>query len=39
MDELPRFVTSPNPFLQNNSLTRVGKRGDRQLSISEIAQS
>lgn len=39
IDELPRFVTSPNPFLQNNSLTRVGKRGDRQLSISEIAQS
>jgi hypothetical protein len=39
IDETPRFVVSPNPFLQNNSLTRVGKRGDRQLSISEIAQS
>lgn len=39
IDEIPRFVVSPNPFLQNNSLTRVGKRGDRQLSISEIAQS
>ena len=39
IDELPRFVVSPNPFLQNNSLTRVGKKGDRTLSISEIAQS
>lgn len=38
IDELPRFVVSPNPFLQNNSLTRVGKKGDRTLSISEIAQ-
>ena len=39
VDELPRFVVSPNPFLQTNSLTRVGKKGDRTLSISEIAQS
>ena len=39
IDELPRFVVSPNPFLQSNSLTRVGKKGDRTLSISEIAQS
>lgn len=39
IDETPIFVTSPNPFLQNNSLTRVGKKGDRTLSISEIAQS
>ena len=39
IDELPRFVVSPNPFLQTNSLTRVGKKGDRTLSISEIAQS
>ena len=38
IDEIPIFVTSPNPFLQNNSLTRVGKKGDRTLSISEIAQ-
>lgn len=39
IDETPKFVISPNPFLQNNSLTRVGKKGDRTLSISEIAQS
>ena len=39
IDETPKFVVSPNPFLQNNSLTRVGKKGDRTLSISEIAQS
>lgn len=39
IDETPQFVTSVNPFLQNNSLTRVGKKGDRTLSISEIAQS
>lgn len=39
IDELPRFVVSPNPFLQSNSLTRVGKKGDRSLSISEIAQT
>ena len=39
IDELPRFVNSPNPFLQDNSLTRVGKKGDRTLSIAEIAQS
>lgn len=38
IDETPHFVVSPNPFLQNNSLTRVGKKGDRELSISEIAQ-
>lgn len=38
IDETPRFVVSPNPFLQNNSLTRVGKKGDRTLSIAEIAQ-
>jgi hypothetical protein len=38
-DETPVFVASPNPFLQNNSITRVGKKGDRTLSISEIAQS
>ena len=38
IDETPRFVVSSNPFLQNNSLTRVGKKGDRTLSISEIAQ-
>ena len=38
IDETPIFVTSPNPFLQHNSLTRVGKKGDRTLSISEIAQ-
>ena len=37
IDETPRFVVSSNPFLQNNSLTRVGKKGDRTLSISEIA--
>lgn len=39
IDETPQFVTSMNPFLQTNSLTRVGKKGDRTLSISEIAQS
>jgi len=39
IDETPQFVTSPNPFLQSNSLTRVGKKGDRTLSIAEIAQS
>lgn len=39
IDETPVFVTVPNPFLQSNSLTRVGKKGDRTLSISEIAQS
>ena len=39
IDETPRFVVSPNPFLQTNSLTRVGKKGDRTLSISEIAQT
>lgn len=39
IDETPVFVASPNPFLQNNSITRVGKKGDRTLSISEIAQS
>ncbi len=38
-DETPVFVTVPNPFLQSNSLTRVGKKGDRTLSISEIAQT
>lgn len=38
-DETPKFVVSPNPFLQNDSITRVGKKGDRTLSISEIAQS
>ena len=38
IDEISRFVVSPNPFLQNNSLTRVGKKGDRTLSIAEIAQ-
>ena len=37
--ELPQFVTRPNPFLQNNSITRIGKQGDRTLSIAEIAQS
>ena len=39
IDETPKFVISPNPFLQDNSLTRVGKKGDRTLSIAEIAQS
>jgi hypothetical protein len=39
IDETPYFITSPNPFLQNNSITRVGKKGDRTLSISEIAQT
>ena len=39
IDETPVFVTVPNPFLQSNSLTRIGKKGDRTLSISEIAQS
>lgn len=39
INETPKFVTSPNPFLQNNSITRVGKKGDRTLSISEIAQT
>lgn len=39
IDETPKFVVSPNPFLQTNSLTRVGKKGDRVLSIAEIAQS
>lgn len=38
-DETPVFITVPNPFLQSNSLTRIGKKGDRTLSISEIAQS
>lgn len=37
-DEAPKFIISPNPFLQNNSITRVGKKGDRTLSIAEIAQ-
>lgn len=37
-DEAPKFITSPNPFLQTNSITRVGKKGDRTLSIAEIAQ-
>lgn len=39
IDDTPQFITMPNPFLQNRSLTRVGKQGDRTLSISEIAQS
>ena len=38
IDEVPRFVISPNPFLQTESLVRVGQKGDRTLSISEIAQ-
>lgn len=37
-DEAPKFIISPNPFLQTNSITRVGKKGDRTLSIAEIAQ-
>jgi hypothetical protein len=39
LEETPKFVISPNHFLQSNSLTRIGKKGDRTLSISEIAQS
>lgn len=39
IDDAPQFITMPNPFLQNQSLTRVGKQGDRTLSISEIAQT
>jgi hypothetical protein len=39
INETPQFVINANPFLQNNSLTRVGKRGDRTLSVSEIAQT
>lgn len=39
IDETPQFVVAQNPFMQNSSLTRMGKRGDRTLSISEIAQS
>jgi hypothetical protein len=38
-DETPKFVISPNPFLQSNSLTRVGKKGDRTMSVAEIAQT
>jgi hypothetical protein len=36
-DDVPKMVTIQNPFLQTHSMQRIGKKGDRELSISEIA--
>ena len=35
----PKLVKNPNTYLVTNSLTRLGKKGERTLSVSEIAQA